>query len=101
MDVLNTTVANQYQPQLGTFSISIASVIATVIAFDFVSLINAHGEGSNVSAHYGDKFLGMTWASAGLLLAGSAASFVNVFIRAARAVPAPAVEKDIEGDMEG
>ncbi|KAJ6012103.1 hypothetical protein N7499_012927 [Penicillium canescens] len=82
---------------LGTFSISIASVIATVIAFDFVSLINAHGEGSNVSAHYGDKFLGMTWASAGLLLAGSVASFVNVFIRAARAVPAPAVEKDIEG----
>jgi hypothetical protein len=54
-----------------------------------------------VSAHYGDKFLGMTWASAGLLLAGSAASFVNVFIRAARAVPAPAVEKDIEGDIEG
>jgi hypothetical protein len=99
MDVLNTTVADQDKPkpQLGSFTINLASIIATVIAFEFVSLINAHGEGSNVSAHYGDKFLGMTWAAAGLLLAGSVASFVNVFIRAARAVPAPAFEKDMEG----
>lgn len=82
--------------QLGSFSITIASIIATVLAFQFVSLINAHGEGSNVSANYGEKFLGMTWAATGLLLAGSVASFVNVFIRA-RAAPAAAVEKDIEG----
>ncbi|KAJ5738811.1 hypothetical protein N7493_001966 [Penicillium malachiteum] len=67
---------------LGSLSMSIASIIATVVAFEFVALINAHGDGSNVSARYGDKFLGMTWAAAGLLLAGSIASFVNVFVRA-------------------
>ncbi|KAJ5172634.1 hypothetical protein N7492_005227 [Penicillium capsulatum] len=66
---------------LGSLSISIASIIATVIALEFVALINAHGDGSNVSAKYGDKFLGMTWASAGLLLLGSIACFVNVFVR--------------------
>jgi hypothetical protein len=67
--------------QLGALSISIASIIATVIAFEFVALINAHGDGSNVSAQYGQKFLGMTWASTGLLLVGSISSFVNVFVR--------------------
>ncbi|OQD81818.1 hypothetical protein PENANT_c025G07283 [Penicillium antarcticum] len=80
----------------GSSSLTIASIIATVLAFEFVSLVNAHGEGSNVSASYGEKFLGMTWAAVGLLLAGSVASFVNVFIRT-RAAPAFAVEKDIEG----
>jgi hypothetical protein len=64
------------------------------MAFQFVALINAHGEGSNVSANYGEKFLGMTWAAAGLLLAGSVACFVNVFVRGQAAAP---VEKDIEG----
>ncbi|KAF3029500.1 hypothetical protein E8E15_010829 [Penicillium rubens] len=82
---------------LGSFSISIASIIATVIAFEFVALINAHGKGSNVSAHYGERFLGMSWAAVGLVLAGSVSCFVNVFVykRAAYA-PAPA-SKDIEG----
>ncbi|KAJ5747529.1 uncharacterized protein N7511_009225 [Penicillium nucicola] len=83
-----------------SFSITIASIIATVLAFEFVALINAHGKGSNVSARYGEKFLGMTWAAVGLLLAGSVASFVNVFIRAP-AAPAPAVEKDLDSDLEG
>lgn len=68
---------------------SIASIIVTVIAFEFVALINAHGDGSNVSARYGEKFLGMTWAAAGLLLAGSIASFINVFVR-----PPPPVEEE-------
>jgi hypothetical protein len=91
----NTTVADVHLIQLGSLTISIASIIATVIAFEFVALINAHGEGSNVSAHYGEKFLGMTWAAAGLLLAGSIACFVNVFVR--RAAAPVAMEKDIEG----
>ncbi|KAJ5474369.1 Actin cortical patch SUR7/pH-response regulator PalI [Penicillium sp. IBT 31633x] len=82
---------------LGSFSTCIASIIATVIAFDFVALLNAHGKGSNVSAQYGEKFLGMTWAAVGLLLAGTAACFVNVFVRGqAVSVSAPA-KKDIEG----
>ncbi|OQE04571.1 hypothetical protein PENVUL_c032G09560 [Penicillium vulpinum] len=82
---------------LGSITISIASIIATVIAFEFVALINAHGKGSNVSAHYGEKFLGMTWAAVGLLFTGSVGCFVNVFIHERTAyAPAP-VEKDIEG----
>lgn len=81
--------------QLGALSLSIASIIATALAFEFVALINAHGEGSNVSARYGEKFLGMTWASAGLLLVGSISSFVNVFVRGYVA-DAP-LSKDEEG----
>ncbi|KAJ5666934.1 hypothetical protein N7462_011343, partial [Penicillium macrosclerotiorum] len=73
---------------LGSLSISIASIIATVLAFEFVALVNAHGDGSNVSARYGEKFLGMTWASTGLLLIGSMASFLNVFVRGAYVPPA-------------
>lgn len=67
-----------------------------MLAFEFVALINAHGEGSNVSARYGDKFLGMTWASAGLLLVGSIGSFVNVFVRGYEAA-APVPKDDEEG----
>ncbi|KAJ5725524.1 uncharacterized protein N7483_006881 [Penicillium malachiteum] len=81
---------------LGSLSMSIASIIATVVAFEFVALINAHGDGSNVSARYGDKFLGMTWAAAGLLLAGSIASFVNVFVRAPVEEEPMVVSKDEE-----
>ncbi|KAJ5825079.1 Actin cortical patch SUR7/pH-response regulator PalI [Penicillium robsamsonii] len=82
---------------LGSLSISIASIIATVIATEFVALINAHGKGWDVSAHHGEKFLGMTWAAVGLLLAGTVACFANVFVpRRAASAPAP-VGKDIEG----
>lgn len=84
--------------QLGALSLSIASIVATVIAFEFVDLINAHGDGSNVSAKYGDKFLGMTWAAAGLLLVGSISSFINVFVRGMQPEPAPAPKDEEEGD---
>lgn len=81
---------------LGALSVSIASIIATVIAFEFVALINAHGDGSDVSAQYGEKFLGMTWASTGLLLVGSLSSFINVFVRGYEepAMPAPKDEEE-------
>ncbi|KAJ5938536.1 hypothetical protein N7466_001670 [Penicillium verhagenii] len=85
---------------LGSLSMSIASIIATVVAFEFVALINAHGDGSNVSASYGSKFLGMTWAAAGLLLAASIASFINVFVRVPHVAPPP-VTKDEEEGLEG
>jgi hypothetical protein len=71
-----------------------------VIAFEFVDLINAHGDGSNVSAKYGDKFLGMTWASAGLLLVGSISSFINVFVRGMQPEPVPASKDEEEGDSD-
>lgn len=75
--------------------LSITSIIATVIAFQFVDLINSHGESSNVSAMYGRTFLGMTWGAAGLLLLGSIASLIMVMLdRApARSGPAKAAEK--------
>ena len=84
--------------QLGSLSVSIASIIATVIAFELVALINAHGNGSNVSARYGDKFLGMTWASTGLLLVGSIISFIHVFVQG---VPAVATEPSPKDEEEG
>lgn len=86
--------------QLASLSMNIASIITTVIAFEFVALINAHGHGLDVSARYGEKFLGMTWAAAGLLLVGSIASFVNVFVRETRAdepPPSSSKEEDLEG----
>ncbi|CDM27629.1 hypothetical protein DTO013E5_2697 [Penicillium roqueforti] len=82
---------------VGSFTVSVASIIATVIAFEFVALINAHGRGSNVTAHYGEKFLGMTWAAVGLLLAGSVACFVNVYVNKRAGYAPAAVSKDIEG----
>ncbi|KAL5359830.1 SUR7/PalI family-domain-containing protein [Aspergillus floccosus] len=59
---------------------SIASIISTVIAFQFVDLINSHGESANVTAEYGRTFLGMTWAAAGLTLVGSIASLTMVML---------------------
>ncbi|KAK9847747.1 hypothetical protein MYU51_018243 [Penicillium brevicompactum] len=82
---------------LGSLSVSVASIIATVIAFEFVALINAHGKGSNVSAKYGEKLLGMTWAAVGLLLVSSVACFVNVFVRGPAPPPPMEKEMDIEG----
>ncbi|KAF9893905.1 hypothetical protein FE257_010075 [Aspergillus nanangensis] len=60
--------------------LSISSIIATVMDFQFVNLINFHGESSDVTAEYGRTFLGMTWAAVGLLLIGSIAS-LGVVIR--------------------
>lgn len=93
-------ISNPLTPvdQLGALSLSIASIIATVLAFEFVELINAHGDGSNVSAKYGDKFLGMTWASTALLLLGSIGSFVNVFVRGMQPEPAPVPKDEEEAD---
>lgn len=48
-----------------------------------------------MSAKYGDKFLGMTWAATGLLLLGSIACFINVFVRNTVAVAeAPPKEEE-------
>lgn len=41
------------------------------MSFEFVSLINYHGEVSRVSAKYGQRFLGMTWAAVVFLLVSS------------------------------
>lgn len=80
---------------MSSLSVSIASIIATVLAFEFVALINAHGFGSNVTARSGEKFLGMTWASAGLLLLGSWMSF-KVVLGQGGGSGAPASGKDEE-----
>lgn len=68
---------------------SIASIITTVIMFQFVNLVNYHGEDSDVSAEYGQQFLAMSWASAGLLLVGSVASLAMVLVERGRAEEEP------------
>lgn len=64
--------------------LGISSIIATVIAFQFVGLVNDHGRDTDVSAEYGPQFLGMTWAATGLLLGGSITSLVMVLIDRSR-----------------
>ncbi|EPS28873.1 hypothetical protein PDE_03819 [Penicillium oxalicum 114-2] len=88
---------------LGTLSVGIASVIANVLAYELVQLINAHGDGSNVSAQYGGKFLGMTWASAALMMLGTWISFSNAFSPGGNAAssssssePAPAKDEECQ-----
>ncbi|KAL4897848.1 actin cortical patch SUR7/pH-response regulator pali [Aspergillus ambiguus] len=59
---------------------SIASIIATVVAFQFVDLINSHGDSANVTAEYGRTFVGMSWAAVGMSLVGSIASLAMVML---------------------
>jgi hypothetical protein len=66
--------------------LSIPSIIATVVALQFVSLINRHGKESGVTAEYGSQFLGMTWAAVGLLLIGGIASLLTVLVDRNRSV---------------
>ncbi|KAK1148630.1 hypothetical protein N8T08_008515 [Aspergillus melleus] len=73
----------------GFIMISIASIVATVIMFQFVNLVNYHGETSDVTAQYGRKFLAMSWAAAGLLLVGSVASLAMVLVDRGRAEEEP------------
>ncbi|PWY73650.1 hypothetical protein BO70DRAFT_297197 [Aspergillus heteromorphus CBS 117.55] len=63
---------------IGFTMLGISSIIATVIAFQFVNLVNSHGEDSGVKAEYGSQFLGMTWAAAGMFLMGSVTSLMMV-----------------------
>ncbi|OJJ82428.1 uncharacterized protein ASPGLDRAFT_130209 [Aspergillus glaucus CBS 516.65] len=80
---------------LGFVSLSVASVIATVIALQFVNLVNSHGRESRITAEYGQQFLGMTWAATGLLLAGSVANLAFVLMdRRPGAGYVPPIEHD-------
>ncbi|GKZ37096.1 hypothetical protein AbraIFM66950_008488 [Aspergillus brasiliensis] len=65
--------------------LGISSIIATVIAFQFVDLVNDHGRDMGVSAEYGPQFLGTTWAATGLLLAGGITSLLTVLFDRSRA----------------
>ncbi|KNG82396.1 hypothetical protein ANOM_009644 [Aspergillus nomiae NRRL 13137] len=74
------TVVEASSLMLSFTMLSIPSIIATVIALQFVNLINRHGEESGVTARYGHQFLGMTWAAAGLLLVGGMVSLLTVML---------------------
>ncbi|UDD64376.1 hypothetical protein AFCA_011611 [Aspergillus flavus] len=74
------TVVEVSSLMLSFTMLSIPSIIATVVALQFVSLINRHGEESGVTARYGHQFLGMTWAAVGLLLVGSTVSLLTVLV---------------------
>ncbi|EAW13936.1 SUR7/PalI family protein [Aspergillus clavatus NRRL 1] len=77
-------------------SLSIASIVATVIAFQFVDLVNSHGKQSGVTARYGSQFLGMTWAAVGLLLIGGITSLLFVLVDRARPHPKPEEEEVLD-----
>ncbi|OJJ46696.1 hypothetical protein ASPZODRAFT_66308 [Penicilliopsis zonata CBS 506.65] len=57
-----------------------ASTIASVMATEFVKLINHHAQGSGVSADPGRKFLQMTWAAVILLFIASSSILTAVII---------------------
>ncbi|PYH87674.1 hypothetical protein BO71DRAFT_393044 [Aspergillus ellipticus CBS 707.79] len=75
---------------IGFIMLGISSIIATVIAFQFVDLVNSHGEDSGVKAEYGPQFLGMTWAATGLMLLGSITSLLMVLFDRGREDDGPA-----------
>lgn len=41
------------------------------MSFEFVKLIDIHGHNVGVTAEYGPRFLGVSWASMAMLLVGS------------------------------
>ncbi|KAF7177399.1 hypothetical protein CNMCM7691_005604 [Aspergillus felis] len=88
------TIAEVSLLLIGFISLSIASIVATVIAFQFVDLVNYHGKNSGVTARYGNQFLGMTWAAVGLLLVGGIASLLFVLVDRSRPDPRPEPEAE-------
>ncbi|KAE8151279.1 SUR7/PalI family-domain-containing protein [Aspergillus avenaceus] len=74
------TVVEASSIMIGFTILSIPSIITTVIALQFVGLINRHGEDSDVRAEYGQQFLGMTWAAVGLLMVGGICSWLTVLV---------------------
>ncbi|RJE25811.1 SUR7/PalI family [Aspergillus sclerotialis] len=78
---------------LSSTSLGIASIIATVLSFEFVSLINYHGEASRVSAKYGHQFLGMTWAAVALVLFSSITSGVFAIVGRGQSGPRFSLEE--------
>ncbi|KAH8691299.1 actin cortical patch SUR7/pH-response regulator pali [Talaromyces proteolyticus] len=47
--------------------LGVSSSVASVMAVQFVDLINRHGKNYGIAAVRGSKFLGMTWSAVGLL----------------------------------
>ncbi|KAF5859470.1 hypothetical protein ETB97_002822 [Aspergillus alliaceus] len=95
------TVVEVSSLMLSFMMFSIPSIIATVIALQFVSLINRHGKESGVTAGYGQQFLGMTWAAVGLLLVGGIVSLLTVLVdrgRSEDAVCDPMAEPKMVAD---
>ncbi|KAI9925422.1 hypothetical protein MW887_005803 [Aspergillus wentii] len=58
----------------------IASTIASVIATEFVNLVNNHGRDNGISANHGDTFLAMSWTAVALLFIGSMDSLYMVMV---------------------
>ncbi|CRG86807.1 hypothetical protein PISL3812_03819 [Talaromyces islandicus] len=61
------TVASFSSCLLSFVSLGVSSSVATVIAVQFVDLINRHGANYGIVALAGSKFLGMTWSAVVLL----------------------------------
>lgn len=86
--------------QLSFVMLGISSIIATVIAFQFVNLVSYHGQDAGVTAEYGPQFLSLTWAATGLYLIGGTTGLVMVLIDRSRP-PVDYVPDDEDGFDEG
>ena len=62
---------------VGFMASLIASAIATAIINNVVGVVNSHGNDIGVYAYKGHTFMGMTWATTGLIL-GAAIAWVGV-----------------------
>lgn len=82
---------------LSFFSLGIASTIASVIATEFISLVNADAVGSPVSASPGSQFLAMSWTAV-IFLSVATASTVLVGQGQQSSEPEPPTADDKEAE---
>lgn len=72
--------------------LGVSSSVASVIAVQFVELINRHGATHGIAATGGSKFLGMTWSAVVLLFLTVVISVIT--LPSGTVVPAPEKEVD-------
>ncbi|PYH75856.1 hypothetical protein BO82DRAFT_396557 [Aspergillus uvarum CBS 121591] len=94
------TITEVSSMMLSFVMLGISSIIATVVAFQFVKLVSYHGQDAGVTAEYGPQFLSLTWAATGLYLIGGTTGLVMVLIDRSRP-PVDNVPYDNDGFDEG
>ena len=70
--------------QTSMVSLGIASIIANIIATQFVSLINNSGEGPGITADHGKAFLALSWTAMGFQTLGTTASLISILVYRAK-----------------
>jgi hypothetical protein len=70
--------------QLGVVALVLASALATAMMTRAVSAIDEYGTEIGVAAYRGTTFLGLTWASFGVMVLATVASLVEWTLRIAK-----------------